>query len=248
MNKFLPIVIIVVAGLGLLAGAFFFLNKNNTVGTSIPQEKEEVFKELPLTERPYVTLTPRVDGHEFHLTIEKVPTSAKIVEYELIYKNADGVTQGVPGSIKFKGEKIIERDLLLGSCSSGKCKYDDGVEEGTFALKLRDDNGRLITKMETGFHLQKNEAKLTSLDQKFSLQLPDKNMMTSYYLTMSTFGLPEKKEGVSTSPYGVFTKAKLSKSFKAEVDLPGVIYVYTTKWVKLDGKISSLLGAFVSTQ
>ncbi|MDO8599991.1 MAG: hypothetical protein Q7R44_01085, partial [bacterium] len=191
MNKYLPIIGVVVIGLGIAAGAFFFFNKKDAVNSpsGSADDDEVTLKELPMDDRPYATLTPRTDGHEFHLTIEKIAKGSTSVEYELVYKNADGVTQGVPGTIKFKGEKKIERDLLLGSCSSGKCKYDEGVEEGTFTLKLRDEDGKLITKMETGFHLQKGDTKLSTTDGKFSLNLDSKS--TAYFLTMGTFGIPK---------------------------------------------------------
>ena len=247
MNKTLPIVLIVVIGLGIAAGAFLFFNKKDSGKNTTAKEKAETetFRELPLDERPFVTLTPRADGHEFHLTIQKIPKDSEIVEYELVYKNSDGVTQGVPGSIKYKGESKIERDLLLGSCSSGKCKYDEGVEEGSFTLKLRDDNGKLITKLDTGFHLQQNPRKITSSDDKFSLS---GTFAAGYYLTMGTLGLPEKAPGtVSSGPYGVFTKSA-SKSLSATVDLSGKAYVYTTKWVELSGNKTSSLGTFITTQ
>lgn len=211
--------------------------------------KEEVLKELPIEERPFVSLTPRVDGHEFHLTISNIPSGAESIEYELVYKVASGVTQGVPGTVKLSGKTSIERDLLLGTCSSGKCRYDEGVEKGTFTIRLRDDDGKLITKLETEFRLQKGGQKLTSIDGKFSLT----SAITSskdFYLIMETFGLPKEAPGkVTSGPYGVFSQAKNVKTVSSGIDMEGSgdLYVWSggQNWGKLEGSKTFSLGTFI---
>src|SRR3990167_8098863 len=116
MKKVLPIFLIVAVGLGIATGVFFFLkggSNSSEEGNSTPSDtrKEEVLKQLAVEESPYVSLTPRADGHEFHLSVAKIPSGVENLEYELVYKVASGVTQGVPGTVKVVGKKSIERDL-----------------------------------------------------------------------------------------------------------------------------------------
>lgn len=148
MKKYLPLILIGV-GLLLLVGAFFFVKNSMNKGG----EEEETVKEIPVEQRPLVSLTPSSDGHWLKLKIEKIKVAkAASMDYELLYSLADGRTQGVPGTIKLDGSDIV-RDLLLGSESSGKFRYDEGVTGGTMTIRFRDVKGKLIGKLSTKFTL-----------------------------------------------------------------------------------------------
>ena len=132
----------------------------------------------------------------------------------------------------------------MGTCSSGKCRYDEGIEQGTFTLRFRDSKGKLVYKFETGFNLQQNPAKITSIDGKFTLS---GTMPKGYYLTMGTFGLPAAISGnVVQGPYGVFTKA--SGKVTAVVSLGTNIQVYAASWKALADNKTSTLGVFAATE
>ncbi len=252
MRRFLPIVIIVVLGLALIVGSVWFFTRSKEKvtpggGTSGQKAKtQEQVKELSIEERPFVSLTPRADGHEFHLTITSIPKGVENVEYELVYKVASGVTQGVPGTVKLSGKTSIERDLLLGTCSSGKCRYDEGVTQGTFTVRLRDKDGKLITKLETDFHLQQDGKGLISSDGKFAISSSSLGKST-FYLTMNTFGLPGKAPGkVVAGPYGTFTKGAAKVSGTVTLDGSGTLYSWNgSKWVMLDSGTTSSLSTFI---
>lgn len=246
MNRVLPITIVVLIGLGVLTGAFWLLKGQSKPNPQVSENKgkEETLKEIPLSQKPYASLTPRADGRELHLVVIKLPKDAVTMEYELVYQVESGITQGVPGNVKdIAGKSSIERDLLLGTCSSGKCRYDEGVEQGTFTLRFRDSKGKLVYKFETGFNLQQNPTKITSTDGKFTLS---GNMPKGYYLTMETFGLPDTAPGeVTGGPYGVFTKT--AGKINAAVSLGGKTFVYDTKkWSMLENNKTSVLGTFIS--
>jgi len=147
VRKYLPLILIGV-GLVVLVGGFLFIKSRNKGG-----EEEEVVKEIPADQRPLVSLIPSSDGHWLKLKIEKIRVQgAKSLDYELLYSLPDGRTQGVPGTVKIEG-KDIERDLLLGSESSGKFRYDEGVTGGTMTIRFRDTKGKLIGKLSTKFTL-----------------------------------------------------------------------------------------------
>ncbi|MFZ5366451.1 MAG: hypothetical protein ACOZBZ_04170 [Patescibacteria group bacterium] len=212
MKKYLPIIGIFLGALILFGVFFWFLKGRQTpgTGTSTPTQAPVL-----LEERPYVTLTPRTDGHELKLEIENLK-NVQTVDYELVYLAGD-VSRGVIGSVDLEGENSLSRDLLLGSCSKNVCKYDEGVSEGTLTLRFRGLAG--TQKYELAFHLQKgSEAKegLTSGDGNFTFQgnLPS----SSFYLSQGTLGVPKMPDGkIIAGPYGVFTAS--SKNVKGTIKL-----------------------------
>lgn len=197
----------------ILFGALFWFIRGRQVspGAGKPSPTQAP---LAIEERPYVTLNPRVDGHELTLGIDNLK-GINTVEYELVYLAGD-VSRGVIGSVDVKEEEMrqrenhLARDILLGSCSKNVCKYDEGVTEGTLTLRFRGPGG--TQKYELAFHLQKgSEAKegLTSGDGNFTFQgvLPS----NSFYLISGTLGVPQKPSGkIIGGPYGIFTAGSTS--------------------------------------
>jgi hypothetical protein len=241
MKKYLPLILFVV-GLGALTAAFFvFRDKKTSVET-----EETALQEVVLEERPVASLTPSEDGHWLNLKIEKIVLNATSFDYELLYKLPDGRTQGVPGTVKLDGQKIIERELLMGSESSGKFSYDEGVEQGTLTLRFRNERGKLLVKFSTQFHLQSDTKKLTSVDGNFSYTLT-KTPSETFFVTMETFGLPgDAPEEVTSGPYGIFSSAETSLAGSVQLD-GGTIYRWTgSKWQALEDGSSSDLGIFVT--
>jgi hypothetical protein len=206
MKQKLPLILF---GVGILIFAlvlvFVMKNKNKANDSS----GDEVTIEIPFPDRPYVSLKPRSDGHWLDLKIEKikVPKAASL-DYELLYTLPDGRVQGVPGTVKLEGIDVLERELLLGSESSGKFRYDEGVAEGQLTVRFRDSKGKLLAKFATKFHMQTGADELTSVDQNFTYVMT-KAPKGEYFVTMETFGLPASNSvtQVASGPYGVFTSA-----------------------------------------
>ncbi len=182
-----------------------FKKKDSGVGDN------DIVKEISFSERPFVSLIPSQDGHWLTLKVEKIVIDkASSLDYELLYSLPDGRTQGVPGTVDLKGEKSFERKLLLGSESSGKFRYDEGVKEGSLTIRVRDQKGKLLAKFSTKWHLQSEEQELTSVDQKFVYKF-DKKPKGIFFVTMETFGLPngEALSTVEGGPYGIFASSDL---------------------------------------
>ena len=200
MKKYLPLILI---GVGILIFALvFILIKNSKKGETV--DEEETAKEIPQDQWPAVSLTPSEDGHWLTFKVQQIKVkNAATMDYELIYSTTSGGQQGVPGTVKLAGD--VERKLLLGSESSGKFRYDDGVETGKMTIRFRDSKGKLIGKLSTDFHLQSGDTELTSVDGKFKYTL-DKSAKGVFFVTMFTFAEPNPslytfwKDG-----YGIFS-------------------------------------------
>ncbi len=212
--------------------------------------EETQLVDIPLNERPITTLTPTADGHWLILSITKLnPVIEKYdstsLDYELLYKLPDGRTQGVPGTISLSKDIEVEKELLLGSESSGKFRYDDGVERGSLTIKLRNDKGKLVSKLSTDFHLQTEVEELTSADGAFLYKLEDK--LEDFFVTMKTFGIPENYPETSQEPYGLLSSSK--EEVPGEIELSGAkTYRWNgNEWEEIENSTSSDIGIFVTT-
>lgn len=240
MKKIIPLILLIL-GIVVFAAIFFILRGDKSSDTD-----EEVVPEVALELRPIASLTPTEDGHWLDLNISKIVIEAETVDYELLYRLPDGRTQGVPGTVQLKGEGSIERMLLLGSESSGKFRYDEGVEQGTLTLRFRNKKGKLVAKFSTEFRLTNKTDELSSIDGKFTYKLEESSAY--YFVIMETFGVPKLPQGnLESGPYGIFSSATK--------DLPGEIAFNTSssyfrfdkdELVEIKDKKSSKLGIFIA--
>lgn len=210
MKKFLPLILIG-SGIILILVIVFFVAKAMKGGSAPAGQEEANIPEIPASEWPVVSLTPTSSpkvagsmGHWLDFKVQKLNIPGAVtMDYELLYTTGTGLQQGVPGTVKLDGGDI-DRPLLLGSESSGKFRYDAGVEQGTMTLKFRDAKGKMIGKLSTDFHLQTEVTKLTSIDGKFSYEL-DKTAKGVFFVTMKTFAEPAASMVVvSANGYSVF--------------------------------------------
>lgn len=241
MKKVIPIVLVLL-GLLVMVGAYFFVIRKSDEEV-VDEEDTSAMIDVSLDDRPVASLTPRSDGHWLDMEIVKLGRfDAASMDYELLYKTGEGITQGVPGNILLKGQNSIERELLMGSESSGKFRYDEGVETGTLSLKFRNEKGRLIAKFTTDFHIQTDTNEFTMTDESFTFTLED--ISPEYFVTMGTFGLPDGYEGnVAEGPYGVFTSDEV---VGGEVSLTGWIQVWSGgEWSTIEDVSST--GIFISS-
>lgn len=237
-KKLLPFILIV---LGLVAVVVAFVVIKNKNKSDSNEEDLSALIDVALIDRPVAKLIPSEDGHWLKLVVDKLVVSeAASMDYELLYKLPDGRTQGVPGTIKLSGSKSIERDLLLGSESSGKFRYDEGVESGTLTLRYRNEKGKLIAKFVTEFSLVNGVKDIASKDGGFNATLDKAS--DSYFVAMETFGIPDEAPGeVVAGPYGLFSSSE--SDLDGEVKMNGQIYHYSgSAW---EDSFSEATGIFV---
>lgn len=124
----------------LLLGIFFLLTRPKQEPIPTPKKTKKpvvaMIDELAEGDRPVVALSSRPDGRELTLKIDNLK-NFETVEYELIYLT-EGVQRGVIGDVDLKpGQTNFSRNLLLGTCSRGKCRYDTNVTGGTLTVTFR---------------------------------------------------------------------------------------------------------------
>jgi hypothetical protein len=211
VKKYLPLILI---GLGLiiLLVIVYFVAKNMNKSGSTSDNVQAPVSILPESQWPVVTLTPTnkagvsgSEGHWLDFNVKKINVpGATTMDYLLVYNTSDGGQQGVPGTVALTGADI-DRPLLLGSESSGKFRYDAGVEQGTMTITFRGSNGKSIGKLSTDFHLQSGTTTLISIDGNFTYTL-DKVAKGIFFVTMKTFLQPEASVYVAwQAGYGVFS-------------------------------------------
>lgn len=208
MKKYLPLILL---GAGLLILVLVFVLIKNKKSAVVVDDNAPL-AEVAFADRPVAMLTPTEDGRYINLKIDKITLPKAVsLDYELLYELPDGRTQGVPGTVDLEGKTSFERKLLLGSESNGKFRYDEGVEEGSLTVRLRDSKGKLLAKFSTKWHLQSTDTELTSIDQNFTYVL-EKKPKGIYFITMETFGLMDKSiTSVESGPYGIFSSSELPK-------------------------------------
>lgn len=219
-----------------------------STSTSDPITEEESAPEIPFDQRPVASLTPKSDGHWLKLNLQNINrvVGAKLLEYEIIYTTSDERQQGSSGKVDVATAGNIDRDILLGSESSGKFRYDEGVTEGNLTLRWRNEKGKLAGKLSTAWHLQSSTDTLTSSDAQFTYKL-NQLPKAGYFVTMETFGIPQGVTGLTDGPYGVF--ASEAGKFPGTVTLgSGKVSLWNeASWLPLEAGKSLNAGIFVTT-
>src|SRR3989344_797126 len=202
MKKYLKFIIPGIILLVILSWLFWPGKKSETPTPTATKKLEEINK-IALADRPFVTLTPRADGKEVTLTIDRVK-NADSVEYEMEYQAAE-LIQGVFGTINFADEPLpVEKSLLFGSCSRDKCRYDEGVTGGS--LTMRFDGGKEAYALKSEFNLQNmfdREGVFLSRDSQATLNVGRTGLPNNTFVVITgTMGLPTDVDGeVIAGPY-----------------------------------------------
>lgn len=211
MKKNLPLILI---GVGVLVVilAVFVVFKSFKNSTTTSTNTPEVVRELSQSQWPVVSLAPTTDpkisnslGHLLNFKVQKINVpGATTMDYLLVYSTANGGQQGVPGTVKLTGIDV-DKNLLLGSESSGKYRFDEGVNQGTISVTFRDGNGKSLGKLSSEFSMQLDATSLKSIDGKFTYSL-EKTAKGVYFVTMPTFVQPADPASyvVWQNGYGVF--------------------------------------------
>lgn len=144
MNNQKVIITLIVILLLLLGGGLFFFRTSSPADDKVPVLPTPIVVLPTISDDINVSLTAKQNNTIVVLTIEDIPRRYLSVEYELIYTTGAGLPRGVLGKINLNGESQLTRDITLGTCSNGKCLYDQGVEEIDLSLKFNTEEGSSI--------------------------------------------------------------------------------------------------------
>ena len=126
----------------ILASSILVLSrfKNNKQEVKFTPSPTSVMPTISDTIR--VELTSQDNNRVVVLRISGIPGDMESIEYELTYLTGNNLPRGVLGKIMVEGKSELERkDIVLGTCSSGKCVYDIGVESIDLSLKFNSRSG-----------------------------------------------------------------------------------------------------------
>src|SRR5258708_10647514 len=216
-KKNLPFILLAV-GIVVFLGIIFMVKRSQNSSNVVNNQNEsEIATEIPADQMRSAALIPSSDGYILTLKINGIKVSnATSMDYEVLWKaNNAGVpsTQGTSATVQLSGASSITKDLLLGSESSGKKRYDIGVETGGLTLRFRDSNGKLLGRLSTDFHLQSGVTELTSVDGKFKYTL-NKIATGVFFITMQTFAAPDSVPMTSSNGYAIFASDGLPHAGK----------------------------------
>lgn len=124
-----------------IIGVFFVVNRKPAQVTeeteNVLQNNQEV-KQVESTVKVALKKTP--DGKKAVISISNVPEKYSAIEYTFSYITSDNASRGVIGTIEVDGASI-EKEIVLGSCSTNVCTYDEGVSDVKVELRFNTDTG-----------------------------------------------------------------------------------------------------------
>ena len=122
----------------LIGGGYYLYSANTSVKPQevAPQVQEEVVPTIKPDDLG-LTFTARSDKKAVKFVIANIKDITS-VDYEISYTAKGSIPRGAIGHVEVKtGDKTVETKFIdLGTCSSGKCKYDEGVTSVKLVLKI----------------------------------------------------------------------------------------------------------------
>jgi len=140
-NKALMIGAALVLILVLVVGVSTLGSKNKTTTDTTENVLPEGDVVPTVDSSVIVNLESSNDNKEVILTVKNSPKGTQSIEYEMSYNAKGNVPKGVIGTIDLEENNDVERKITLGTCSSGTCIYDQGVEKVKVSLKFNGDYG-----------------------------------------------------------------------------------------------------------
>ena len=232
-------IIIGVVLVALISGFIILLKGGGEKESSLTvSPTPQINRIVPLSqeEMPYLVLTPKENNHYLILKIKRVK-NADGLEFELIYELEDQISRGISGKIDLMGEEA-EKELMLGTSSSGTSRFDEGVTGGEIILNLL--QGNQTRSLNTKFVIFEKES--PSPDGKISVEATKKGN----FLLLEGGGLPQELgEGkeIIGGPY-TLTSENQKSLFTITAEEGNLLYWDENDWVEAE-KEEAPLGTYV---
>ena len=142
-NKLLIIAVLLFFGAAIGFYYFFFAGGSQKATEQQPIVAQQEVVPTIAPQSVGLVFEARNDGKAVKFSIEK-PDGITSAEYEITYTATGDLERGITGTLDGTSGWSTEY-LDLGSCSSGKCKYDTGVSKVNLLLKITKDNGKVYS-------------------------------------------------------------------------------------------------------
>ena len=142
--------IVVVVGLLILMGVIGGVLLSQKKPTTIEQPKKQVdLGAIPTVDASTtISLTAIQGNKEIVLKSTTVPNGTTAIDYELSYDTKAQGKQGVIGSVSTITGNSFEKQMTLGTCSSGRCVYHEVVGAIQVTLKFTGEYGEKVLAKE----------------------------------------------------------------------------------------------------
>jgi len=217
------LIIVVIVILALVSGIVLsvkLLTKQKVVNNNDSAAVDLPVNTIPVSERPFITLTPDTSGRNLTLAVSGAPKEGSM-EYEMVYQATDK-QEGALGTLTLDSEvQPIEKTILLGSRSAGGATtYHEGVTGGSFTVTYQETR---LKEQWNFLRFDPSDPVLTSPDARFSVMF-DKLALKAdtVVVTMKTFGLPIAipAGNLVAGPYAFFTGLDPKGDATIEIKLP----------------------------
>jgi len=128
--------------LGVGMGIFFSQQKPKKIDQV--QKKEEIGAIPTVDSSTVVTLKSLQGNKEIALEGKGVPNGTTSIDYELSYDTKGQGKQGVIGTISTITGNAFEKQMTLGTCSSGRCVYHEVIGQIQVTLRFTGEYGEKI--------------------------------------------------------------------------------------------------------
>lgn len=181
------------------------------IGSSVPSEaisETDVseIKNLNSSDRPYIGLVPRADGHAIILTVTNHQQFSSL-DFEILYQ-AGNLQQGSIGQID-TSKIAYKTEITLGACSKGVCRYDDNVRTGSLKLSGNFKGKKYIAQIP--FVLEKitpEAGNIVGPENTFDISIQAGSVSSDYYVLIAeTLGVPIKLNNLKGSSVAAFSIA-----------------------------------------
>lgn len=135
----------IIGGLTLLGiGGGVLVSQQQPKKVDQVQKKEEV-DAIPTVDSSTIVALKSLQGNrEIVLEGKGIPNGTSSMDYELSYDTKDQGKQGVIGTISTINGDSFEKQMTLGTCSSGRCVYHEVIGSIQVTLKFTGEYGEKI--------------------------------------------------------------------------------------------------------
>lgn len=222
MTKKTKIIIAISVLVLLLAGGLFFFLRSNRSNeennkTVVKQKISAKVNQIPVSERPFIQLSPSADGRHVVINILELKKPAENLSYEMEYQTGS-MLQGFQDSLEL-GELPLSVKKLFGSQSAGGAiTYHEDIKGGSLLAEFMGLEDYAVKSNWRYFTNSDRQSEFSSQDTKF--KIANTSLATySYLIIFNSPGYPGEIEGELISDVYTVSAEKSLKTLSSEFNV-----------------------------